>query len=101
MIFFGTTNENFIHTLKLARSSIESTYDCKCDIIEHKAIKNEINKRTEYQEVIVWEKQPCRISYKTISNTNQTEEVNKVVQIVKLFIAPEIPIKPRIQNSSY
>lgn len=93
MIFFGSRDQNYIDTLKMARHSIESTYDCKCDIIEYSAIKNAINKRTEHKEIIVLEKQPCRISYKNISNTNDTENKNNVIQIVKLFIAPEIQIK--------
>ena len=84
-----------------ARKTIESTYDCKCDIIEHQAIKNTINKRTEYQEKTVLEKEPCRISYKTISNANETENESNVTQIVKLFIAPEIQIKSRFKNHSY
>lgn len=83
-----------------ARQTIESTYDCKCDIIEHQAVKNTINKRTEYQEITVLEKEPCRISYKTISNANETENESNVTQIVKLFIAPEIQIKSRLKNCS-
>lgn len=83
-----------------ARQTIESTYDCKCDIIEHQAVKNNINKRTEYQEITVLEKQPCRISYKTISNANETENESNVTQIVKLFISPEIQIKSRLKNCS-
>lgn len=78
------------------RHTIEDTYDCLCEIIEYQPVKNTTNKRTEHKEIIVLEKQPCRISYKTISNANETKNKNKVFQIVKLFIAPEIQIKPRI-----
>lgn len=98
MIFFGN-NQNCIDLLDIAkqgaRQAIESTYDCKCNIIEYQSTKNEINKRTEYKEITVLKEQPCRISYKTISNANETENESKVAQIVKLFIAPEIQIKPR------
>lgn len=77
------------------RKAIESTYDCLCDIIEYQSTKNATNKRTEYEEIIVLKKQPCRISYKTISNANETENENSVVQVIKLFISPYILIKPR------
>lgn len=80
---------------KQVRQAIESTYDCKCDIIEYKATKNSINKRTEYKEETVLQKQPCRKSYKTISNAKESENENNVTQILKLFIAPEIQIKSR------
>lgn len=83
-----------------ARQVIQKMYDCKCDIIEHQAIKNIIDKRTEYQEITVLEEQPCRISYKTISNANETENESNVTQIVKLFIEPEIQIKSRLKNNS-
>lgn len=83
-----------------ARQVIQKMYDCKCNIVEHQAIKNNINKRTEYQEIIVLENQPCRISYKTITNTNETENESNVTQIVKLFLAPEIQIKSRFKNNS-
>ncbi len=101
MILFGTSNQNYIDTIELARNTIESTYDYLCDIIEHKAIKNPSNKRTEYKEELVLEKQPCRKSYKTISNAKESENESNVSQIVKLFIAPEVQIKSRFQNYSY
>ena len=78
------------------RKIIENTYDCLCEIIEYQPVKNTTNKRTEHKEITVLEKQPCRISYKTISNANETERKSNVAQIIKLFIAPEIQIKPRI-----
>lgn len=86
---------------KQARQAIESTYDCKCDIVEYKATKNPDNKRTEYKEEIVLEKQSCKKSYKTISNAKESENESNVSQIVKLFIAPEVQIKSRFQNYSY
>ncbi len=78
------------------RQMIENTYDFLCDIIEYQPVKNTTNKSIEHKEIIVLEKQPCRISYKTISNANETEKESNVAQIIKLFIAPEIQIKPRI-----
>lgn len=88
------------HDISKVRKTIESTYDCLCDIVEYKANKNTTNKRIEYKEKTVIEKQPCRISYETISNANETENESNVTQIVKLFIAPEIQIKSRFKNNS-
>ncbi len=76
-----------------ARKAIESTYDRECDVIEYQAVINKKNKRTENKEVVVLEKKPCRISYETILNTNETEMQNNISQKIKLFIAPEIVIK--------
>lgn len=101
MIFFGNNNQNVDIVKQLARQIIESTYDCLCDVIEYQSIKNETNKRTEHKEVTVLENKPCKVSYKTISNSNQTETENSVSQIVKLFIAPEIQIKSRFKDYCY
>lgn len=76
-----------------ARKAIESTYDRECDIIEYQAVVNQKNKRTENKEIVVLEKKTCRLSYETISNTNETEMQNNTSQKIKLFIAPEITIK--------
>lgn len=38
---------------------------------------------------------PCRLSFKTINSTNQNDNAaSAVVQIVKVFLAPEIKVKP-------
>lgn len=77
-----------------ARKAIESLYDDTCTITEHQKVKKE-NKSIGFSDVVVLENQPCRLSYKTITNTNQTETAaSSVVQIIKVFLAPEIRVKP-------
>ena len=77
-----------------ARKAIESLYDGKCTITEHQKIKKD-NKSTGFQDVVVLESEPCRLSFKTINNTNQTDTAaSAVVQIAKVFLAPEIQVKP-------
>lgn len=74
------------------RKAIESTYDGNCTITENQPYKKE-NKSTGHHEVVTLENQPCKLSFKTISNTNHTETAAIVGQITKLFIAPEIKVK--------
>ena len=77
-----------------ARKAVESLYDGKCTITEHQKIKKE-NKSTGFQDVVVLEDIPCRVSFKTISNTSQTDTgASAVVQVAKVFLAPEIQVKP-------
>lgn len=77
-----------------ARKAIESLYDGTCTITEHQKVKKE-NKSTGFQDVVVLENEPCRLSFKTINNTNSTETgASAVVQIAKVFLAPEIKVKP-------
>lgn len=76
------------------RQSIEKLYDDICNIYEsglRKDSKTGITKPTA--DNLVVKNQQCRISFKTISPTNQTESNNKTSQEIKLFIAPELLIK--------
>ena len=76
------------------RKSIEKLYDDICNIYEsglRKDSKTGITKPTA--DNLVVKNQQCRISFKTISPTNQTESNNKISQEIKLFIAPELLIK--------
>lgn len=75
------------------RKAIESLYDDVCTITEHRKVKKE-NKSTGFDDVIVLENQPCRLSYKTVNNANQNETATSIVQLTKVFIAPEIQVKP-------
>ena len=76
-----------------ARKAIESLYSDTCTITEHQKVKKE-NMSTGFDDVIVLENQPCRLSYKTVNKANQTETAASIIQITKVFIAPEIKVKP-------
>ena len=42
----------------------------------------------------LFENLPCRLSFKNISQANQTESFAATNQVVKLFIAPEVYVPP-------
>ena len=45
--------------------------------------------------MIVQEDIPCRLSFKTINNTNPNENAaSALVQVTEVFLAPEIVVKP-------
>ena len=77
-----------------ARKAIESLYDGTCTITEYKKVQK-ANKSMAFKEVVVLEEQPCRLSFQTVNSTNQTETGASVLsQSVKVFLAPEIQVKP-------
>lgn len=83
----------FDDVIKKARAAIESTYDSKCDIIERQPVtENHITKNN--QEVTVQEQKACRVSFENIDSNNETNTESKKSQKIKLFIAPEINVKP-------
>lgn len=80
--------------VKKARKAIESMYEGTCTITEHQKVKKD-NKSTGFQDVIVQEDIPCRLSFKTINNTNPNENAaSALVQVTEVFLAPEIVVKP-------
>lgn len=75
------------------RKAIEMTYDCTCNVIqEEKYIKE--NKSTGFKETKVIEDKKCKLSFETVTKDSQDDVKSNIVQITKLFIAPEITIKP-------
>lgn len=75
------------------RRAIESLYDGKCTITEHQKIQKE-NKSTGFKDAVVLKDQPCRLSFQTISHTRPNESAASLNQTTKLFLAPEIIVKP-------
>ena len=76
-----------------ARKAIESLYDGKCTVTVHQKVKK-ANKTTAFTDVDVLIDIPCRVSYKTTTTTNPMDTASNVVQITKVFLAPEHHIQP-------
>ncbi|MBR5584086.1 MAG: hypothetical protein IKW21_06120 [Lachnospiraceae bacterium] len=76
-----------------AKKAIESMYDGTCTITEHQKVKKE-NKSTGFQDVVVQKDIPCRLSFKTVNSTSQTDAAAAIVQVTKVFLAPEIQVNP-------
>lgn len=80
--------------ISLARYALERMYTGICTVTEHRKVKDEKTKITGYQDVIVLEGQSCKLSFQKITNAVQSDSVATVVQVIKLFISPDITIKP-------
>lgn len=81
-------------THKAARKAIERTYNGLVTVMEHKKVKDEVTKLTEYKDVMVLENQPCKLSFERITTAIQSESSASVTQTTKLFLSPDIVIKP-------
>lgn len=77
---------------RVARQALESTYCDKCSINEK--VKNKVEGVTSFSDQIVISEQPCKISFESIPTANESDTVAPIQQSVKLFIAPELDIKP-------
>ncbi len=79
---------------KRARQALESQYEGRCTVSEYQDVEDPVTFITESKLVEVIKDQPCKLSYSRFPSTNQTETFAGVNQSIKLFIAPEVEIKP-------
>ena len=75
------------------RKAIEKMYIGTCDVIEHMAVTDPVTKKTGFSEAPVLLAQPCRLSYKASPITSDGNTA-AVTQEIKLFISPDVEIKP-------
>ena len=79
---------------KAARRAQEAMYEGRCTIAEYRTVRDERTKLSEEKEAIVWENEPCRLSFETLKAAGSAGPAAAITQTVKLFLAPEIEVKP-------
>lgn len=77
-----------------ARKALESQYSGMMTVTESHHVRDEATKLTEQKDVVVFENQPCKLSFETSKSAQQTESAAGITQIIKLFLAPETTVKP-------
>lgn len=77
-----------------AKKALEEIHDGTCTIIEYGEVMDETTKITNMQEVTIVENQPCRLSFSSLNAVVQTDSAAAMSQGIKLFVSPEITVKP-------
>lgn len=80
--------------MNLHRKVIELMYEDTLTITEYEKVKDEKTKLTESKEIVVQDNIPCKLSYKSVVSTSQSDTSNELMQVAQIFLAPEIKIKP-------
>jgi len=76
----------------MVKSALELLWKGTCSVFVRQEKQNPINKRIEFDEVPIYENQPCKLSFKTITSTNESNNAAEVTQVQKLFISNEVNI---------
>lgn len=76
------------------KQCLEAAYEGTCTVIEHAQVKDETTKLKQRKKVVAAEGLPCRISFETSPAAVQTETAATVSQSIRLFLAPDIAVKP-------
>ena len=76
------------------REAVESMYDGRCTVTEMQSVKNPPTGVIKQTPVVVLTGQPCRLSHKSAETTTVATGVAVQNRTIKLFISPDIEIKP-------
>lgn len=76
------------------RQVIEQLYEDTCTIYEEQEVTDEDTNITSTDTVAMIENQPCKISFENLNSTSDSGNVAEQKIAVKLFLAPEIDVKP-------
>ena len=72
------------------RAALETLYTDVCTVYGYE--NQTSGAKTRSVEVAVYENQPCRISFSTVKQSEQTETVASPEQVIKLFLSPDLDI---------
>jgi len=71
----------------------ELMYIGLCTIVEYHKVK-QVNRSTGFTEVVVFEDIPCKLSFKNVSSSVETDKASIINQSISLILAPEVNINP-------
>lgn len=75
-----------------ARKQLERLYEGVCTIYRYENIYDSTAHCTRANKSVLYENQPCRISYNRTDSAEQTDTVARVSQEITLFISSDINI---------
>lgn len=79
---------------RMHRKVLEETYDGSMTVSEYRQVTDPVTKLTDCREVTVLEGQPCRLSFDRVQQAEKERGAEGIVQVIRLFAAPEPAIKP-------
>ncbi len=83
-----------LNARKMHRQMIEELYEGTCNIYEKTNVTDPVTKITGQKEKMVYEDAACKLSYTRIMPSYKQAEGAKQEQLVKLFLAPEMLVRP-------
>ena len=72
--------------------AVKTLWSGRCDVFILENVKDEMSGRTKQREARLYENEPCRITYDSVSTTEQTQGAAKRVQTVTLHIDKSVNI---------
>lgn len=83
-----------LNARKMHRQMVEELYEGTCNIYEKTNVTDPVTKITGQKEKMIYENAACRLSYTRVTPSYKQAEGAKKEQLVKLFLAPEMLVRP-------
>ena len=69
------------------KKALQSLWTDKCSVYTYSKTLNELTKRTEFGETLLYSNIPCKLSFDSLATTNSSgDHVDEKTQNVKLFL---------------
>ncbi len=75
------------------KNTIEKTFTHSCTVINKQSVRKE-DMSTAFEDVVIVQNQPCRLSYSNISTAKDVGVHNESIQQIKLFLNNSLNIPP-------
>ena len=82
------------------KAALQTFWKDRLTVTENREVTKS-NKSTGFEEVIVLENEPCKLSYSTLQKTDQNDTNANLIQVIKLFLDVSIRIKPGSKITVY
>lgn len=76
------------------REALRKLWDGLCDVYVRKTEVNKANGRDAPEWIRTVHRQPCRLSFSTVSPTTARDDAALIRQTVKLFLAKDVDVPP-------
>lgn len=76
------------------KKALQMLWKGTCSVFIREERLNPITKRTEFEEVCIYENQPCKLSFERLTTTTENSNAALITQGAKLFLSPTIEIPP-------
>ena len=74
------------------KKALQLFWKDSCSVFIQSKKQNLTTKRNEFDETALFENQPCKLSFETLTSTSETDHAPSISQGVKLFLDSELSV---------
>lgn len=76
----------------MVKKALQTLWNDLCTVYVQTKTQNPNNKRTEFVESVLFENQPCKLSFESLNSASENGNVSTITQSAKLFLDDELSV---------